>query len=296
MATYNGAKYIDEQINSIINQTLDDWTLIISDDNSSDGTVSILKKYEKSDSRIKVITSETNIGVVRNFEKLMNYAADYSYVMFCDQDDVWLNTKIETTYKAMKELEDAFPDEPVLVYCEKTEVDESLNKIITKNRKYSDTLSGLLAQNHIYGCTVMINHSLLNISKNIPYYIENHDYWLALQASLFGRIKNIPSSLILYRQHSNNITGGISNHNLVSKIKKWSMINKYQKKTIEQNYLFCKENEYINNEDIDNYLRMLSLKGLNRIMYALKIHLVRDSFLSTCRFYLNILNYENSKL
>ncbi|MHB9334492.1 glycosyltransferase, partial [Fusobacterium polymorphum] len=95
MATYNGEKYVGEQIDSIIHQTYKNWKLLIRDDNSTDKTLEILKEYEKKDKRIKIIEDKKgNLGFVKNFEELLNNSKE-DWVMFSDQDDYWLENKIE---------------------------------------------------------------------------------------------------------------------------------------------------------------------------------------------------------
>ena len=95
MATYNGEKYLSEQIESIISQTYTEWNLLVRDDGSSDNTCVILTEYEKKDSRIKVIKdNKGNLGIVKNFEELL-YNSNSEFIMFTDQDDVWKKDKIE---------------------------------------------------------------------------------------------------------------------------------------------------------------------------------------------------------
>ena len=95
MATYNGETYIREQIDSIINQTYKNWILLVRDDNSKDNTVSIIEEYEKKDSRIRLLRDKKgNLGFVRNFEELMANSLE-DFIMFSDQDDYWIENRIE---------------------------------------------------------------------------------------------------------------------------------------------------------------------------------------------------------
>ena len=102
LATYNGEEYINEQIDSILNQTYSNFRLLISDDNSTDKTLEILRDYEKKDDRIKVFENKENKGVVKNFEFLLKKVESDLY-MLSDQDDVWYENKIEETYRKLKE-------------------------------------------------------------------------------------------------------------------------------------------------------------------------------------------------
>ena len=122
MATYNGEKYLEEQINSILNQTYRNIRLIISDDCSKDNTREILKQYEENDERIKVYYQEENLGYIRNFEFLLNKVENEIY-MLSDQDDVWLPQKIEKSYELLKQ------ENADLVFGDLEVVDENLNTI-----------------------------------------------------------------------------------------------------------------------------------------------------------------------
>jgi rhamnosyltransferase len=102
LATYNGEKYVREQIESILHQTYTNFNLLISDDVSKDSTVSILKEYEQKDSRVKVFVQEKNLGYIRNFEFLLKQVTS-NYYMLSDQDDFWLPEKVEKSYKKIIE-------------------------------------------------------------------------------------------------------------------------------------------------------------------------------------------------
>ena len=104
MATYNGEKYIREQIDSIISQTYSNWTLLIRDDVSKDDTVKIIKEYEKKDKRIKLLEdNKGNLGFVKNFEELLKNSSE-DFIMFSDQDDYWLEDKIEKYINELKKI------------------------------------------------------------------------------------------------------------------------------------------------------------------------------------------------
>ena len=120
LATYNGEEYLEEQLNSILNQTYKNFNLIISDDNSTDSTVKILDKYSKKDSRIIVYKQNRNLGVVSNFEFLLS-KVESKYFMFSDQDDIWIETKIE---KSINKLEETNSD---IVFTDLMVVDDKLN-------------------------------------------------------------------------------------------------------------------------------------------------------------------------
>ena len=106
LATYNGSKYLHEQLDSILSQSYENINVIIRDDGSSDNTVMIIKEYEQKDNRVKLLSDNLgNLGFVRNFEKLMKNSTS-EYLMFSDQDDIWYNNKVETSYKRIKAIEE----------------------------------------------------------------------------------------------------------------------------------------------------------------------------------------------
>lgn len=211
MATYNGAEYVREQIDSILNQTYTDFNLIISDDNSTDNTYDILKEYSKIDKRIILYKQSRNLGYVRNFEFLLNKVSSKFY-MLCDQDDVWLPEKIEVYYNKMKDekLDFVFGDLEI--------VDKDLNtvsksfvrkkRLFYKIKKFTDFRLEYL-YNCVTGCTIMAKSNLLSkvlpIPKESKYII--HDYWIALNYTLLGNVGFIDKPYIKYRQHENNQVG-----------------------------------------------------------------------------------------
>lgn len=260
MATYNGEKYINEQITSLINQSYTDWILYIRDDGSTDKTKEIEEKYSKLyPNKIKIVQKENSVsGSKYNFWELCKFVSntDCKYIMFCDQDDVWNNDKIEKTINLMKQSETETPNIPVLVHTDLEVVDKDLNilnnsfiKYMSLNPKYK-TIEKLLIQNNVTGCTMMINRLLLEkalLTSNIDNIIM-HDWWIALIASVFGRIVFLDSATIKYRQHKDNVIGAKKTNSLkyiISRIFSKDTINDKLKSAIEQSKLFV--NFYDNN-------------------------------------------------
>lgn len=218
LATYNGEKYLKEQINSLFSQTYQNWVLWIHDDNSVDKTVTIIKEYQQKYSN-KIIFIDDNIstgGAKENFTYLLNNIDEkYDYVMFCDQDDVWLNNKIAITLQNMIELENQYPNKPILVHSDLQIVDNQLNTLHKSfinhegyNINWSKDLKISLVQNIVAGCTAMINKKTKNISLPIMKQATMHDGWILLKVLRNnGIVKCINQSTIKYRQHSNNHTG-----------------------------------------------------------------------------------------
>lgn len=211
LSTYNGEKYLKEQLDSLKNQTNKDFEIIARDDGSIDGTVSILKQYD-----LELLESKHHLGPKDSYNELIIYALKNSnseYFMFCDQDDVWKSSKIDKTLVKMKEMESKYGSIPILVHTDLEIVDENLNIISESMWKFSNinpkynTFNRILMQNTITGCTIMLNRKLANKCIPIPRDAIMQDYWVALVASFFGKIRYLQESTILYRKHFNNTIG-----------------------------------------------------------------------------------------
>ncbi len=216
LGTYNGELFISEQIDSILNQSYTDYRLIIRDDSSTDKTKKILLDYQlRFPHKIMIIDNNENLGVIANFSKLLEISSA-PYIMFCDQDDVWLPEKVKLTFEKMLEIEKLSSDTPLLIHTDLKVVNLNLNILSDSYWSYQgidpkyDTLNRLLVQNVITGCTVMINKKLADLALPIPNKTIMHDWWLGLVASSFGQIYYIDMPTILYRQHTNNNTGATS--------------------------------------------------------------------------------------
>ena len=215
MATYNGEKYLKEQLDSILNQTYSNFRLLISDDCSKDRTREILKEYEQKDNRIKVFYQETNLGYVKNFEFLLNQVESDIYAL-SDQDDVWLPKKIEKTYNKMMETNSDLVFTDLEVVNENLEtIYPSYNDFMNLYRKIKENKDSYLMEylyNTITGCTLMSKKSFLDKILPIPtdskYVI--HDSWIGLVVSLYGKVEYLDEPTIKYRQHGNNQVG--TNH------------------------------------------------------------------------------------
>lgn len=222
MATYNGEKYLAEQIESILQQTYCGWKLIIQDDCSTDHTPDIAEAYQKQyPEKIKFIRRETPSGSAKNnFFSMLSLVED-DYVMFCDQDDVWLPDKIEKTYYEMVRNEQELGKEtPLLVHTDLYVTDEELH-ILSKSlfqlqdlSAKRDKLYQIAVQNIVSGCTAMLNVALLKFVVKDPRNAIMHDWWFAMIAAAFGKIVFLPLQTIYYRQHGANDVGAKNAHSL----------------------------------------------------------------------------------
>jgi len=272
LATYNGEKYLKEQIESILNQTYKNIHLIISDDNSKDGTPEILKQYEK-DERITVYFQEQNLGYVRNFEFLLKQVQS-DYYMLSDQDDIWLPEKIEKSMETLKRENADF------VFGDLEVVDENLNTIYEsfgdfmllnrKIKKYINTYEVNYLYNCVTGCTVLSKKQFLKyilpIPNNSKYLI--HDYWMALMVALNGKLVYMPEKYIKYRQHGNNQVGTDKISHKFGKLDqvrelfinvKLGVFGTY----VENNDRFPKEIQARNKESLEYYQMLTKKKNFN---------------------------------
>ncbi len=215
MAVFNGEKFIEEQILSIMNQSYPDVHLIVRDNHSEDQTCAIVKSLiSRFPKRIRLIESKSNDGVIGNFARLAE-AATASYVMFSDADDVWKDDKIAKTMAKLLEMEAGFGKEkPLLVHTDLTVVDRHCHLIHPSFWEYSHlkpelghSLPRQLVQNVVTGCTVLINRALLDAALPFPNEIVMHDWWLGLVACALGEIDCLDESTMFYRQHGYNDTG-----------------------------------------------------------------------------------------
>lgn len=218
MATYNGEQFVEEQIASICRQTYRNWVLFIRDDHSKDRTADVIRSYAaRYQDKIFLIEDGSLAGgsAKQNFASILHWVKthyDFSYFMFSDQDDVWLEEKIEKSIQAMK-AEEAVGDQPVLVHTDLRVVDRSLNTLGESffayralNPEVRD-LRHLLIQNNVTGCTMLWNKALNDLIDIGNEAVAMHDWWIALTASVFGKIRCVREPLILYRQHGTNVVG-----------------------------------------------------------------------------------------
>lgn len=215
LASYNGEKYIGDQIESIIinfsKLTNYECRLLVSDDNSTDNTVEIIRRYSAIDERIKLLDLNKKGGVRQNFYFLIkNTNADY--VFFSDQDDFWLPEKMEIFMDRFCSVE-SVGAQPILIHSDLCVVDKNLSPINISMFNYqkinkTPTFLDLIVSNSVTGCVMACNRDLIELAKNSS--IKDsimHDWYMALIASAHGKVEFIDKPLILYRQHGNNQVG-----------------------------------------------------------------------------------------
>lgn len=207
VSTYNGEKYIKEQIDSLLNQKYKNIDIYVRDDGSKDATPHILKEYKEKYPNIKIYL-ENNIGVVGSFFNCLKKAIENSeYFAFCDQDDIWHNDKIEKAINKLKTLKD---NKPKLYFSEFNYCDEKMKYDSTSkmNRK------GYNFRNSLVEC-VSSGNTMLFDKKMAELILENdtndiclHDWWVYMLATSLGSIIYDPEPSLEYRRTGNNVTPG----------------------------------------------------------------------------------------
>lgn len=215
LCTYNGATYLQGQLDSIASQSLFPDELIVCDDKSNDETMKILSKFASSAPFfVRVEQNRHNLGAKMNFAQAISLCQGH-YVALCDQDDVWLSKKLEILLSKMHKAESQYGKQtPILIHTDLRVVDSDCKLLASSFLKLNrikhvenNPLRTLVVQNFVTGCTAIINRSLINVSLPIPRDAIIHDWWIALVAACRGRIVFVPEATVLYRQHRSNVVG-----------------------------------------------------------------------------------------
>ena len=228
LATYNGEKFLREQLDSLLQQTYSDWTLYIHDDGSTDSTKEIIKEYEQKYENITMLRYPSQKGAKNNFMSLLE-RVEANYYLFCDQDDVWRKDKVEKEMARMMVLEKDFPGKPVLVFSDLYVVDINLNitesSMWEKNNICPELLTNFIeggAFEFVTGCTMLFNKEARNtINFERIEMATMHDAWITLCVlKSEGILSPVHEQLIYYRQHGSNTLGSSdwTEHGVVYKL------------------------------------------------------------------------------
>ncbi|MCI8309004.1 MAG: glycosyltransferase [Clostridia bacterium] len=288
MATYNGRRYVAKQVESILNQTYQDFRLIISDDCSTDSTLKILEEYEAKDRRIEIFRQGQNLGVVANFEFLISKVRS-EYFMFANQDDIWLPDKIE---KSMKKIES---DNLDLVYTDLEVVDSRLKQIYPsywafkgldyRIKKYNN-FESLYLNNFVTGTTMLVKSKWINEFMPIPncskYVLQ--DYWVALIVSQSGKIGFIDEATVKYRQHTNNQIGAKN---------KFEKLNTLEE--VRNLFINVKLEHFETFIENENFFKDNKIKDLNKeaLEYYKNLKNVKKFSLSGIKLFFKLYKYES---
>lgn len=205
LATYNGSKYLREQLDSILAQSMDDFEVVACDDCSTDETPQILQVYASRDSRFKVYQNAKNLGFKKNFEHILSLCKG-EFIAFCDQDDIWEPNHLEILYKNIGDNYCIGANSLIInengISQNKTLLEYWPIHVMPQNGK--ELFQHELYSNVIQGTASLIRASLIKQALPIPEDIKYHDYWFALVAGLNEKCKYIGDVVLKYRRHSNN--------------------------------------------------------------------------------------------
>lgn len=217
LSTYNGEKYLREQLDSLFVQTNKDFKVLIRDDCSNDKTLRIIEEYKNIYSdKIQIIDNKgINLGSSRSFFELLRHSHS-EFIVFCDQDDIWISDKLDLLMQFYNENRFR-PDKPVLIHTAATVVDKHLNVLKDQTVFFNKNKCGMehsliwqIFQNDVTGCTAMINSAMRDILNRIDFSqceIIQHDWLLALIAYLNDAKLYLPAETVKYRQHEGNVVG-----------------------------------------------------------------------------------------
>ncbi|MEI7525266.1 MAG: glycosyltransferase family 2 protein [Mariniphaga sp.] len=287
LATFNGQNYIEEQLYSILNQTIIPFEIIICDDNSTDETLTIIENIAKSNPMIKVFVNQDTLGVNLNFQKAITLCKG-DYIALSDQDDIWKPEKLITQLESILKFKDNSEKGLLSVHDLSTISSRGELQLQSIYRNRINNIMPrhtLLFANNYWGCTMMFNSALKKLILPFPKEIHTHDHWIALNAFCCGQIITIEEQLIYYRRHDANFSPLNINHksNLLIRIPQYftTIFKKdyYQKEIIQLKALNDRNKVSINlklKKYIQSVVNLSSKINLMRkirftILYRLKI-------------------------
>ena len=286
LTTYNGEKFLKEQLDSLYNQTMLPDEIVVVDDCSNDKTVEILEKY-KNTKGLRYYVNDVNIGVNKNFEKAIKLCQG-DYIALCDQDDIWFSNKIERSYLKLKEIEeDGFPS---LVTSEHIDMDATgkILKIPSKTKDTNTYITTLLGHS-MQGSSLMMNRKLVEYILPLPSNSNNmYDVYIGLIAAMIGNKYNISDPLMYYRRHKNNLIGCIENNHMFKFRSITSKYCNFFSLVRYNNMLLVKKSHYINfvserkilyNEIMNMIIEPFFLKKIYLITHCSEIPFIQKLFI-----------------
>ena len=297
LATYQGAQFLNEQLESILTQTYPHLHISIRDDGSNDQTVAIIQKWmEAYPKKFTLIQDKERLGINGNFSELMKNSRA-PYVMLADQDDHWLPDKVEASIDLLKGMERQFGSHlPLAVHTDLKVVDRELKVLSPSFWHYTGlnpelvTLNRLLPQNVLTGCTLLMNRPLVELACPIPPGALMHDWWIALTAACFGHIDYLDQPTILYRQHGGNDTGA-KPYSLWYHLRHYKNSKNNIRKSYQQAALFLSRYRHLLPPDkaqiFKSYSELEGLPYFKKILQVLKYQFFKQGLLRNIKFFLN---------
>ena len=217
MSTYNGEKFLEEQLDSIFAQKGVDLYLVVRDDGSKDGTVSILHDYQKKKKNMIVIEDGSNLGPCKSFLKLIRENVDSDYFALADQDDIWDEDKLEVAINMIK-------NDDISLYFSNLRIVDAENNYIRNSHDFPQLTNNKFAFLSVplpTGCTIVYSRGLANIVAEAALDdYSMHDTWLYGVCSLFGKVFYDFEPHICYRVHGNNVVGALNNNRGIIGVKR----------------------------------------------------------------------------
>jgi glycosyltransferase involved in cell wall biosynthesis len=203
VTTYNGERYLAEQLDSLLRQTWTDFEILVSDDDSRDGTGEILERYAAADPRIRIVRNRPGLGLQRNFEAAFK-AARGQLIAPCDQDDIWEDDKLATLVERLR------ASGAVMAYCDSALVDATNRPMGKRAFELMTAIDGgaplqFAFSNCISGHAMLFDRRVLDVALPFPD-APIYDWWLAAAATSIGTIVRVDRPLVRYRQHDTNLT------------------------------------------------------------------------------------------
>lgn len=285
MATYNGAKYLPAQLDSILAQDTDCWHLTVSDDESTDETPEILDDYiRRFPEKITRVYSGRRFGNARDhfFWLMKQCKADYMH--FSDQDDVWHPDKVHVMQQALEQAEAQYGAQtPLLVFTDQAVVDEDLKPMapsLMKMQQQSPEKTdyrNILFQNIVTGCTSAINRSLANLAGQCSdtTQVIMHDWWLALVAARFGKLVYLDTPTLDYRQHRGNSVGAKNVGSASYIVYKLCHLDAFQKTVVEKKRQAAAFVSCFGNMMTEAECEILQCFAMNRSPFGFKVRYLK---------------------
>jgi len=210
--TYNGEKYLEKQLNSILAQLSSNDEVIISDDSSTDNTISIIERY--NDKRINLLKDNTFKSPIFNLENALMHAKG-DYIFLSDQDDIWMPDKVQVCLSRIKGY-DVVVSDCILIDANDKKISDSFYEI---NNSKTGFVNNFIKNSYL-GCCLVFNRGILNYVLPFPKGIAMHDIWIGLITEIIGKPRFISEKLIMYRRHGENLspTSGKSGFSIYFKI------------------------------------------------------------------------------
>lgn len=291
MSTYNGEKYIEKQIESIIKQKNVKVSCLIRDDGSNDSTIKIIKELQKKYTNITLLEGK-NIGWEKSFLYALQASPKADYYAFSDQDDIWFDNKL---INGINHFSTSLLNIPTMYHCNKVTVDEQLKPLAHQIKRLPCPLNrkNAMIQEYAQGCSIIINNAARNlVLQKIPHTKIAHDFWIGMICFLFGKVIYDPTPQFYHISHGTNAScEGSLKKSWQARLKKYfSHSNVYYAPV--QDLLNCPSyNSLLSQEDKSFIKKIISYKSniWDKLSLLISPQFRRASFLGTLSLKISIL-------